>query len=247
MHGAWLASQGDPPGVMHAQRCDAGGVSSDVRHVLLEPRALARFDQRNIQHAIGAVGMRGEWRFGPAAPKLRISISRYWPDSWRSSNSISQRHGRGSLQHAFEYVKSCGQSGVAAIHLVDIPGPTRVDFGDQVCEKTHAHAFEEPMRSPRPAGDAEIERSQRRTRPSVDQSFEWNSTQPKVSRDVVCGSGRQNGDGNVPGGGSPRHFANSAVPARNDEEIRIVVECRVPERVRPVIRRRGDPRAQAGR
>ena len=172
MHSAWLASQGDSTGVMHAQRCDAGGVSSDVRHVLLEPRALARFDQRNIQHAIGTVGMRGECEVWPGSTEVENLDQQVLARQLEVVQFDLARHGRGSFQHAFEYFKSCGQSGVAAIQLVDIPGPTCVGFRDQVRENTHAHAFEEPMRSPGPAGDAEIERSQRRARPSVDQSFD---------------------------------------------------------------------------
>ena len=128
MHGTRFASQSDAARVMHAQRRDIGRISPDVRDVLLEPGALVRFHQSDIQHAVGAIGLRGKWQVRARCAEVEDLDQQVLAGKLEVVESDLARHGCGLMQHALEHFKGGVESGRAAVQLVDIAGPTGVDL-----------------------------------------------------------------------------------------------------------------------
>ena len=153
------------------------------------------------------------------------------------------------LQHAFQYFEGCGRClAFAAIHLVDVawrdprrPRQIRLARTPTPTLSRNRASPHGPRATPRSRGCKDA-----RAHPSTKASsgIPLRPRYPAMLFAVPVGRMVM---GMFRPATARATLRNSAVPAGNDEEIGIVVERRLPERLRLVIRRRGDPRAQSGR
>ena len=201
----------------------------------LKTGRLGSCDGHDIEQTVGSMRARRK----PQIRARRSEVHDFHEQIIAGDISIVELHpacdDRWVVEPLFQYGKGCVDACIATIEAIHVACDARIDLRNSLRQEAHADTLEKCTPTPRTVGDPDVERLHIAIVPVHDELIDRHIAYTEPSGDVVRGSEREHRHERIASANRADNLADRTITAGGDDQVRLVVEGRLPASLRPVV------------